>query len=163
MKDVCRDCNSALGQIADEPALEDKRIVDAVFSLDLPRLQAKIRDRGSGIFRDSIDAGELQVKYRNGEPRIVTAQLEKSLLRTDLKDTRQHLINLLSKQPPPYLRNKDIRAIVDEEIMPKVNRLNSGESTAHPELGVEVTKGSGAIQFTPRITDGAAHRLLIPV
>lgn len=61
-KAICRKCNNTLGNLADHLALEDERIIGAVFSLNLPELQQKILDRSKCVLVDEENEYEIPIR-----------------------------------------------------------------------------------------------------
>lgn len=163
IKDVCTSCNNRLGHIADHLAIEDGRIISAVFKLDLPELKAKIRDRGQGKILDLTDGSESLVKFKDGKPWVVPRQVSEQMFVSDERDARAHLLNRLRKTTEHGLSEGERERIVHEELWPKYQALEPGESIHEPRLGFTLRKAPGKIVQDWKVTDGAAKRLVAKI
>jgi len=162
-KDVCVGCNSRLGLASDPLALEDERIISAAFSLDLPELQAQIRDRAMGKIVDLSDGSEHPVRFKRGKPLVVPKQVDDQLFESDERDAVGHLIRMLLKDPRHALSKEETERIVRDELMPKYERLEPGESVSEPRLGTRLRKAPGRIVQKLKVTEGAAQRLVAKI
>ena len=160
-KDVCSSCNSDLGKTADSPAKEESRIVAAAFELGLPELTSKIYDHGSGTFYDSEESVELNVKFRDGLPRITPQKFGEKLF-VDSKDTISKLIEILKKNPPEGVAKEEVKKLVEDhsEI---IENQEAEKKIELPKLEHTTKKRPGDIVFHPTITSEAAHRLVAKI
>ena len=163
IKDVCTSCNSELGGSTDNLPLEDKRIISAVFALDLPELQAKIRDRGTGTLIDSTDKTQLSVRFKGGLPRVVPKKMSKELFVCDERENLTHLMNMLKKDPHIGIPDFEMQRIVQEQLLPKYDRLCPGDSVSEPILGVRLRKAPCEIVQNLKITDDACTKLVAKI
>ena len=164
IKDVCIRCNRTLGHTADHRALEDRRIISAAFELDLPELQARIRDRSKGKMVDESGESLAPVVFKNGKPKLVPQPISDKLFTCDERDAPTHLLNRLRKDRRHGLEDEEVEQIVIRELMPRYNQLNPGESVSEPRLGVGMRKAPlGPIHQQWKVTEGAAERLVAKV
>ena len=162
-KDVCKRCNNLLGQSVDPLAIEDQRIISAVFQLNLPELQAAILDRGTGRSIDMTDGSELLVRFKNGMPKVMTRKVCEDLLVCDESESHKHLFNLIRKNHGHRLSESQIADIIRNEIAPKYDRLSPGDSVKVPWLDLHVTKKPCKIEHECRVTKGACQRLVAKI
>ncbi len=136
MKDVCVGCNSDLGRIADHLALEDVRIISAAFELDLPELQAKIGDRGTGKIVDVSGGSEGPVRFKDGRLWVVPQRVSDELFVCDERNANYHLLRMLRKNPQHGLEHAEVERIVRNDVMRTYECLDPGESVSEQRLGV---------------------------
>jgi hypothetical protein len=163
MKEVCKSCNNRLGSKADFDAIEEARIISAAFKLDLPEIQAKIRDRGSGKIVDAKDGSEGEVRFKGGRPRVVPRQATATMFVSDETNARAHLLNRLRKDRRHGLTDDELQQHVNEELWPKYEALAYGESVTLPRLGTTLRKLSGKIHQNWKVTENAAMRLVAKI
>lgn len=163
VKDVCVGCNSDLGRIADHLAVEDSRIISAAFALNLPELQNKIRDRGTGKIIDVTDGSEGPVRFKNGKPWVVPQRVSDDLFVSGEQDVQAHLLRMLRKRPEHGLDPVEVEQIVKHQLMPRYDRLGPGESVSEQRLGVSLRKAPGEIHQEWKVTEGACEQLVAKI
>ena len=160
--DVCRKCNSKLGQSADHRAIEDPRIVNAVQALNLPDLQAKIRDHASGEVVDEEGNYVVPASFKDGQPKTVTKELRDGSLICDERDALRHLANILGKDAQAKWNVSHCEAKA-RSLVDRYDPLKPGEQIHDPDSGLTLKKNPANFRYTPTARHDAAHGLVAKI
>ncbi len=163
-KDVCRQCNNLLGSTADSRALEDRRIIAAVSTLNLPDLRGKIAERGTCVMIDPEDGSRWPVRSKDGVLEIVPYQPSSNLFVSAEGEAIKHLENKLAKDGRHGCSRQEIRDLLNEEVAPRFNALGAGESMDVLGMGITLSKRRGGkIECRHRTTPKAAESLVAKI
>ena len=166
MSGVCRTCNSELGRQVDILALLDPYVVKAAFHLNLPELQAQIRDyKGNRtFFRDTVDGHEIPGRSKKG-----VAQMQPFPRRTSLFEGP--LAHMRDEKVPKDIRKHGERCgVPEEQISSVIERvrdglalLSPGEELVVPETGTRLFVGKADSYHEIHTRPGAILRLVAKI
>jgi len=155
IKDVCRKCNNHFGKTADSRIIEDPRVISAIFELDLPELQAKIRDRGSGRIVDRFNGTEAPIRFKNGNPKIQPGWSPEGVFNANEDDWTTHVQRLMEGSRDAQ-NGGQLHELIENDLKPAYDSLEPGDTMDVSGSDLSIRKGSGQIFQDWKVTDGAA-------
>ncbi len=162
--DVCEICNNKLGAEADHLALQDSRIIDAINTLNLPEMMAKVREIGDSYGIDTIDGRHVRAKFHKGKPRLITKPIDPDGIESPEEDALSILHKLVQRDDRLDWTSEERREYVNNVVWPEYQAIEPGEACNFPSIGRELRKRQVREFVTiPKWSKGAAHRLVAKI
>ena len=164
IRDVCVSCNSKLGAEVDHLVVQDSRIINAINSLDLPDLQARIREEGHSFGIDILDGRKIPAKFHNGKPKLTPRRIDTDGIECPEEEALAALHTIVNRDDRLDWSEEKRKDYVDSIAWPKYLATDAGESCNFPEIGRELRKRQvGEFVTNPKWSPGAAHRLVAKI
>jgi hypothetical protein len=164
IQNVCKMCNSRLGQEVDHLILKDGRVINAINKLHLPELENKILQSGETIGIDTLDGTEKQFQMKDGKPYLIPSNIgPEGIIVPDYK-VGDVLKKRIERRKELNWSSGDVKEYIDKKVLPKHVEMEFGEELNFTEIGYTLRRGQvGNLVTFPKWTPGAANRLIAKI